>query len=111
MFETKIIQIKLNRVKNSNWLEANQLAIFASKAGIWTLDLLRTIPASSQGLWITSPVLYLLGNAAPIQILMKSKQAFHTVHPTHNPFVGSDERQVLEQRHLNHFTCEKCTLL
>ena len=27
MFETKIIQIKLNRVKNSNWLEANQLAI------------------------------------------------------------------------------------
>ena len=35
----------------------------------------------------------------------------HTVHPTHNPFVGSDERQVLEPCHLNHVTCEQCTLL
>ena len=39
---------------------------FASMTGIWTLDLLRTIPAGSQDLWITSPVLYLPGNAAPV---------------------------------------------
>ena len=34
----QIIQKKLNRVKNRNWLEANQLAILQAWSTIWTLD-------------------------------------------------------------------------
>ena len=36
MSGTKIIQIKLNRVKNPNWLEANQLAVLKHE---WNLNL------------------------------------------------------------------------
>ena len=34
----QIIQIELNRVKNPNWPEANQVAIYKRGRGIWTLD-------------------------------------------------------------------------
>ena len=34
----QIIQIELNRVKNPNWREANQLAIYKHGRGIWTRD-------------------------------------------------------------------------
>ena len=33
----QIIQIKHNRVKNPNWAEANQLAIYKRDQWIWTL--------------------------------------------------------------------------
>ena len=44
----KINQMKLNRVKNTNWPEANQLAI-TSVAEDLKSGLLRTNPASGQG--------------------------------------------------------------
>ena len=34
----RIIQIELNRVKNPNWPEANQLAILQAWTRIWTRD-------------------------------------------------------------------------
>ena len=34
----QIIQIKHNRVKNPNWQEANQLAIYKFGRGTWTQD-------------------------------------------------------------------------
>ena len=43
----QIIQIELNRVKNPNWREANQL--FTSMAENLNSGLLRTNPASGQG--------------------------------------------------------------
>ena len=57
--------IKHNRVKNSNWPEANQLAIYKPGQELfWTRDYREQInPAAGQvrtwtwGLWIASPAL------------------------------------------------------
>ena len=64
----QIIQIELNRVKNPNWPEANELAIYEHGRGL-NSGLLWTNPASGQGgIWtrglrIASPALKPLGHA------------------------------------------------
>ena len=77
----QIIQIELNRVKNPNWPEANELAIYEHGRGL-NSGLLWTNPASGQGgtwtlgLRIASPALKPLGHAEKKATMPKEEVNF-----------------------------------